>query len=117
MTGTKRKRGGIPGVRKRLGRGCLTVVVFLLLLTVNAGAQTRKVRVSDARAAQELIQHGGKLVADYGSFQLIQTDASHTELGSVQTADEPDVIELNSTRINTSSTPRRTSPADRKSVV
>lgn len=108
MTDTTRKRGWMPCACQRSGPWCLTVALFLLLLAVPAGAETRKVRVSDARAAQELIQRGGKLVADYGSFQLIQTDAALAELGSDPTAAEPDAIELNAVCINTRSVPRRT---------
>ena len=101
MTGIKRRWGAEC---KRSGQSCLTVAFFLWLLVTTAAAESHKVRVNDPKSARELMSRGGKLVADYGGFQLIETADSLEELrqAGVQAVDEPDVIELNSQRINTS---------------
>lgn len=102
------RAGGFQGsgACKRSGQRCLTVALFFVFVTLSGSAQSHKVRVNDAQAARELIERGGKLVADYGGFQLIETDEPARQLRAahVQVADEPDVIELNSTRIHTRST-------------
>ncbi len=119
MTGTKRRgrtprprRGGRfrrGGACKRSGQSCLTVALFLLVLVTTVAAQSRKVRVNDPQVARELIGRGGKLVADYGGFQVIDTDEPANELpgARVQAEVDSDVIELNSTRIHTRSAPGR----------
>lgn len=90
---------------KRSGQWCLTVALFLLLLIPPASAESRKVRVDDLQMARELVGHGGKLIADYGGFQLIETDEFDEKLQTpgVHAAAESDVIELNSQPINTRS--------------
>ncbi|MFO1512656.1 MAG: S8 family serine peptidase [Verrucomicrobiota bacterium] len=84
-------------------------------MVATVGAQSRKVRVNNPQAARELIGRGGKLVADYGGFQVIETDEppAAPRGAHVQAEDQPDVIELNSARILTRSDQWRTS---RKSV-
>ncbi|MGC3961290.1 MAG: S8 family serine peptidase [Verrucomicrobiota bacterium] len=69
-------------------------------------AAPRKVRVQDRAQAQQLIERGGQLVADYGSFQIILTEESAvaTKLqGRVQADAAADFIELNARRIDTRS--------------
>ncbi|HEX5220636.1 MAG TPA: S8 family serine peptidase [Verrucomicrobiae bacterium] len=72
-------------------------------------AESRKVRVGNALMAQQLIEQGGKLVADYGGFQVIESEAPTNAFPGldVQSLDESDVIELNVVRINTRSAGRR----------
>ncbi len=65
-----------------------------------------KVRVRDRAQAQQFIERGGKLVADYGSFQIILTEESvaGTKLrGRSESDDAADFIELNAQQINTRS--------------
>ena len=65
-----------------------------------------KVRVSDRAQAEQLIERGGKFVADYGSFQIILTEESMagTKLrGRGETDAAADFIELNAQQINTRS--------------
>jgi hypothetical protein len=60
--------------------------------------------VDDSALAKSLVAQGGKLVADYGGFQLIQADdAILTNLDSsrVEREDEFDAIELNAARLDT----------------
>lgn len=76
----------------------------------DAVAQPRKVRVSDKALAQQLLERGGKLVADYGSFQIILTEEAVGAAklrGRVQSEDAADFIELNAQRFNTRSAEAR----------
>jgi hypothetical protein len=98
VTGTKRRGGAC----KRSGQWCLAVALFLLATGVAGGAQTRKVRIHHPQTAAELLGQGGKLVADYGAFQVIETAAPERSDARVQSAGQ-DLIELNSTRIDTRS--------------
>lgn len=107
MTGTKPRAktprvGWGRGECKRSGHRCLAVVLFLLLAITPAGAETRKVRVNDPATAQDLLAHGGKLIADYGGFQVIETGQASGRLRPAGA--DPDVIELNARRISTRST-------------
>ncbi len=93
-------RGRRPRMCKRSGFSGLAVVLFLSVLAAHVGAESRTVRVSEARTAQELVQRGGNVVADYGGFQLIQSEASVEELRALGAVVEPEGIELNTARIN-----------------
>lgn len=113
MTGTKPRAktpraGWGRGECKRSGHRCLAVVLFLLLAITPAGAETRKVRVNDPATAQDLLAHGGKLIADYGGFQVIETGQASGRLRPAGA--DPDVIELNARRISTRSTAWRAAP-------
>lgn len=69
-------------------------------------AASQVIRVKDAAVAQELLQHGGHRVADYGGFQLVETAETvpAEALGAqVQVESKNDEIELNATRIHTRS--------------
>ena len=53
-----------------------TRLLFLLAMVSIVGiasAQTHKLRVNDPALAKGLIERGGKLIADYGGFQLIES--------------------------------------------
>ncbi len=62
-----------------------------------------KYRVHDPVTVASLLARGGKIIADYGSFQLIELDApTLTSMArDVELEDESDVIELHAARINT----------------
>ena len=75
-----------------------------LALVVAGWAAPHKVRVSDPGIASALIAGGGRLVADYGSFHLIETDAplpTGVNADAVQVEDDSDFIELHARRLNT----------------
>ncbi len=73
-------------------------------LSLSVHGETHKIRVQDPALAREFIGHGGKILADYGSFQIIETqEAKPTDSTHQRTekADDSDLIELNSVRLNT----------------
>ena len=85
-----------------------TTSLFVLLAVLSgagvASAQTHKLRVNDPAVAKALIDRGGKLIADYGGFQLIETSetpAAGRETGRIQNEDRSDIIELNVRHLNT----------------
>lgn len=84
----------------------LTAKLYLLAalcITASVSAQTQKVRVSDATAAARLLQQGGQLVADYGSFKIIQATAAAvtSESNRVESAEESNFIELHAAPLDT----------------
>jgi len=120
VAGGKRRNGKQPksrvcgciqggGACKRSGKLCQAVTLFLLLVLTAGRGESRKVRVNDPLAAREFVARGGKLVADYGGFQLVETEEASREVdgGRIQNVNDSDVIELNSARINTRSAQRR----------
>ena len=75
------------------------------VLAVSAQAGPHKLRVPDRAVAESLLAHGGRLLADYPSFQLIEVDevpvtksfaASH-----FQVVDQFDAIQLNARSLDT----------------
>lgn len=95
---------GRKGPKRRAGDNFCLLSVFLsvCLIPIVAPAQS-KVRVQDAKLSQELLAAGGRLVADYGAFQLIETAAPIPEsrTGAIQPADDGNDIEFHAGRINT----------------
>ena len=90
-------RPRIPAILVALG-------FFGLAVTGLAAPQT--LRVKDPELARELLQGGGRLVADYDSFQLIETTEptpSDSRRARIQIESKTDEIELNSIRIKTRS--------------
>ncbi len=82
------------------------VVFFLLGVISTTLAATHKVRVKDPALAAELLTQGGRLVADYAGFQLIETDAARPaddRADRAQLTDDSNYLEFNSGRIDTSS--------------
>lgn len=80
--------------------------LFAILMSASAGASVTKLRVDDPKDAARLVAHGGRLLADYGSFQMIETDNSTVNalaLPSVESAEESNVIELNAKHLDTRS--------------
>ena len=67
-------------------------------------AAPHKLRVNDSALAKSLVAHGGKLVADYGGFQIIQADdtvLTNLDVSRVEREDEFDAIRLNAARLDT----------------
>jgi len=80
------------------------IFIFLLLFTGAAWSAPHKLRVSDPAMAQSLVALGGKLIADYGGFQLVEADDSIlTNLNGnrVEWSDDFDEIKLNAASLNT----------------
>ncbi|MGC3956785.1 MAG: hypothetical protein QM813_02120 [Verrucomicrobiota bacterium] len=74
----------------------------------SAFARPHKIRVSDPAAAAELTAQGAHLLADYGSFQLFETDIAPAtatlKRDQVEGVDETDFIELNAGALDTRAT-------------
>lgn len=83
----------------------LVISLAVILPLSNAFARPHKVRVSDPAAAAALQAQGAKLLADYGSFQLLETAATPSlttlKQDRVESADETDFIELNAGHLDT----------------
>ena len=82
------------------------LVLASLFAAASVTAQTQKVRVDDPAVAARLLAQGGKLVADYGSFQIIQADAASAagESNRVASAEESNFIELHAAHLDTRTT-------------
>ena len=76
-----------------------------------------KIRVSDPNVVRAIVEGGGRIVADYGSFQLLDTDAATAEAlrgrDAVDVRDDDKRILLNVGALDTTRHP--TIPADRLS--
>lgn len=75
-----------------------------LSLTLSTWAAPLKVRVSSQQAASRLQTQGARLLADYGSFQLLEVDDGAPALtltSEIERADEFNIIELNASRLDT----------------
>ena len=86
---------------------------FLILLSTAsaAWAAPHKWRVDDSALAKSLVSHGGKLVADYGGFQIIQADdtiLTNLDASRVEEEDDFDAIKLNAARLDTRTAEVRT---------
>jgi Subtilase family len=80
------------------------VCLILLMAVSGAAAASHKVRVNDPALSQTLMARGGKLIADYGDFQIVETDEDPAVVagpGRLEPADDMDVIHLNARRLNT----------------
>ncbi len=95
----------------RCGRGRRTspllvcVFIFSLLLLAARPAAAHKVKVSDPSIARLIVEDGGQLLADYGSFQLYEVDHLRTEVlqaENVEVRDDSNGIFLNAASIDTS---------------
>ena len=72
--------------------------------TLTSRAASYKLRVQDPALAKQLVESGGKVLSDYGSFQIIETQEARPADSRRQRAevmDDSDFIELNSVRLNT----------------
>ena len=80
------------------------MAALALAPTHSALARPHKLLVHDAAQASELKARGARLLADYGSFQLLETDdalLAAPGLSRVELADDLDFIELNAGRLDT----------------
>jgi hypothetical protein len=76
----------------------------LILLATTSLAEPRKVRVDDPALGRWLVSQGGRRVADYAGFQIIEADESvlrNIEGARAQPADRYDTIQLNTGSLNT----------------
>ncbi len=94
----------------RCGRGRRTSALLagLLIFTFLAGtrpAAAHKVKVSDPSIAKLIVEDGGQLLADYGSFQLYEVDHLRPEVlqaENTEVRDDSNEILLNAASIDTS---------------
>src|ERR1041385_7667557 len=76
----------------------------VLLIAAQALAANHKLRVTDPALAKTLVDRGGKLVADYGAFQLIETDdatPANRNDRRAENVDDLNVIHLNARPLDT----------------
>ena len=69
-----------------------------------ASARPHKLKVHNPALAASLLAQGGRLIADYGSFQLVETDDPSSANGNkanAEVADEFDFIQLNAGHLDT----------------
>lgn len=86
----------------RYGVGLATLALYLI--AGDALAAPHKLRVSDSSLTQSLIEQGGRLVADYGAFQIVETDSALAQGGPdsrVESVDEFNFIRLNARSLDT----------------
>ena len=84
----------------------LRIVLVLFSFASAAWAAPHKWRVSDSTLAKSLVARGGKLIADYSGFQIIQADdaaMTNLDVSRMENEDEYDAIKLNAARLNTRS--------------
>ena len=79
----------------------LALAALFLPLTLCGATQT--VEVSDPAAASSLLAKGGRLVADYGSFQVMEAEASGST-SHIEVRDDFNVIQLNARPLDTRTT-------------
>ena len=78
--------------------------VFAAMMAGVACAGTHKWRVSDPAVAQSLVARGGRIIADYGSFQILESEApppGGANSDKALLADDLDLIHLNARVLNT----------------
>jgi len=86
------------------GRFCLLILSAVLLSATAAPGKPHKWRVSDPALAESLVARGGKLVADYGSFRLIESDdatLAGAEHNRAELKDEFNFIRLSARPLDT----------------
>ena len=92
----------------------LALVLPLLLAEVSL-AGPHKLRVTDPALAKSLVAQGGRVLADYQSFQLIEVDelpaAKILSGGRIQLVDRFDSIQLNARSLDTRATKVRSALA------
>jgi len=78
---------------------CPLSLVLAATFATAAWGGTHKVRVNDPALAKSLVARGGRLIADYGSFQIIESDT--VPAAPAELVDDFDVIQLNARRLDT----------------
>ncbi len=81
----------------------MTGLLFCLMTPVSLHAAGHKLRVDDPAVAKAIQDKGGKLIADYGGYQLLEIEDAKEFLQhtGVAARDEENVIELHARRIDT----------------
>jgi hypothetical protein len=78
---------------------------MLLVLGAAGPVTAHKVQVRDPETARQIVNDGGRLLADYGSYRLYQVDQVRPELlqsGAVEVRDDCSLVRLNAGCIDTS---------------
>lgn len=94
-------------LRRRVPMSWALAALLWAATVVNALPQnaTTKLRVTNPQRAQQLVAGGARLIADYGSFQILEAPATGAGQavgqGDVTSADAMNVIELNAARLDT----------------
>ena len=82
----------------------LSLALVTFLSVGSASARPQKIRVTDPAAAAELKTQGARVLADYGSFQLLEMDTPSLNTlrqARAESSDESDFIELNAGHLDT----------------
>lgn len=83
----------------------LTLLCCALTLVSALAQNSTKLRVTDPQRAQQLIAQGATLIADYGSFQILEAPPTVGKnvagQADVASADEMNKIQLNATQLDT----------------
>jgi hypothetical protein len=99
---------GAPRCGRGRRAGLLLAGLFLSAFLVAAHpAAAHKIKVWDPSIAKLIVEDGGQLLADYGSFQLYEVDRLRPEVlqsDKAEVRDDSDGILLNAARIDTSAT-------------
>ncbi len=80
-------------------------IVCLLAVAVAADAERHKFQTSDAAVAKQIIANGGRLVADYGGYQLYETDTPVSV--PAENRDDYNRVLLHAGAIDTRAAPRQ----------
>jgi hypothetical protein len=81
------------------------ILAWFGVLAAPDTATAHKIQVRDSSTAALIVSDGGRLLADYGSYQLYQVDQVRTGLvqsGAVEVRDDCNLIRLNAATIDTS---------------
>jgi hypothetical protein len=81
------------------------ILAWVGVLAAPDTASAHKIQVRDSSTAALIVSDGGRLLADYGSYQLYQVDQVRTGLvqsGAVEVRDDCNLIRLNAATIDTS---------------
>lgn len=89
----------------RLRTALLALLLCTAAVATTLAQSSAKLRVTNPQRAQELVGRGARVIADYGSFQLLEAPtalaAETAGRGDVASADEMNVIQLNAARLDT----------------
>jgi hypothetical protein len=80
------------------------------VLPLPANGATQKMEVRESATASALLAKGGRLIADYGSFQIIEAEQSG-QTNRAEIRDDFNFIELNAGRLDTRTAEARASMA------
>ncbi len=81
----------------------IKIISIYAVLAFTPATHAEKIRSHDTAATQRLIADGGKLVADYGTFQVVEATAlaMAKEQGKVESVDTENFIELHAGAVDT----------------